>query len=84
MEKPKRAFEINIRIGADSWELVKEELERVVAHVIDHGPVCDSVSGGPGGGHVVEIFVTEGMTHERYHAELDAYLDGSKQTERIS
>lgn len=47
MEPPKqRRFRITITVDADEWHLAARELERVTDHVVDHGPVCNSVSGG--------------------------------------
>lgn len=72
---PMRAFEITIKAGADTWEGLLDDLrDLTLRHLPEHGTTCTSVSGGYSGNHTVDIRVDEAMTHDRYHAELDAYL----------
>lgn len=74
VEKPKRAFEVEIRVGGDTWEDVARHLRDLMIHIEDHGPRCSSVSGGPSVGSYVDIVERPEMTHERYHEELERYL----------
>lgn len=74
VEKPKRRFELSILISGDTWEDVKQELDRIYPHVLEHGPKCNSVSGSPSSGHVVDITERPKMTQERYIQDLEAYL----------
>lgn len=78
MNKPKRAYELVLRIGGDTWEGVVHQLMFCANHVQEHGPTCRSVMGGPGDNHSIEIEHSPDMTHERYHAELLRYLDAAK------
>ena len=73
-EKPHRAFELNIAIGGDSWPDVLQQLQELAWHIRDHGPECNSVSGGVNSNHHVQIRVDESMTSDRYHAECKAWL----------
>lgn len=71
---PRRAAEIDVRVGANNWDDAVRELKWTVEHVEDHGPSCQSVSGGPSGNHIVTVYQDPTMTHERYFEELDKYL----------
>lgn len=77
-KQPRRAFELTITIGADTWRSVEDELAFLAIHIPDHGPKCDSVMGGPCRNHIVSIHHDPEMTHDRYHEELQAYLDARK------
>jgi hypothetical protein len=74
LKPPKRAFEVKLTISADDWQGIVLEVEHLADHLEQHGPVCGSVSGGPSSSHIVEVFKNVGMTHERYHQELEKYL----------
>lgn len=80
MERPHRAFELDIHIGGDTWDEVIRDLKYLAEHVEDHGPTCSSVCGGPSGNHIVTVTRHPDMTHERYHEQNDAYL-ASKATQ---
>lgn len=73
-QKPHRRFELEIHVGADDWETVLRELQRLTAHLEEHGPACDSVSGGYDQGSWVKIVERPDQTHDKYVAELEAYL----------
>jgi hypothetical protein len=83
MNPPKRAFDLVIHCGANTWEDLVHELDRVAKHVIEHGPECNAVSGSPSAGSSVDILLDPMMTKERYFQELDAYLEevNGKKTE---
>jgi hypothetical protein len=74
MSRPQRAYTLSIEIGADTWDDVVRDLRELAGHVPDHGPTCASVSGSPSGGHIVTVKHRPDMTHDRYMAELEAYL----------
>lgn len=74
-EAPKRRFEVEIHVSGDIWADVIDTLRDLLPHIEEHGPSCDSVSGGPSRGHWVRVTERPEMTHERYHEQLDAYLD---------
>lgn len=73
--KPHRRYTLSIEIGADEWAGVVADLQHLASHIADHGEKCSSVMGGPSCGHIVDIRIDPEMTHERYMAELDAYLE---------
>ena len=77
-DRPHRAFEIDIHIGADTWEDAASEVERVMQHIIEHGQQCGMVSGGPSAGSAVTIVHRPEMTHDRYFEQLDAHLAAKK------
>lgn len=80
---PRRAFDVTIRVGADTWEAAQWALGRLIRHVIDHGPECNMVSGGYSTGSTVDIVVNHDptMTHDRYFEELQPHLDALKAQE---
>lgn len=74
MPRPKRAFELEIRIGGDTWEDVLAHVRDLLPHIEDHGLACNSVSGSPSAYHSVEITQRPEMTHERFIKELDEHI----------
>lgn len=86
MQPPKRAFELTIKIGGDTWEDVIHNVRDLLPHIEEHGQSCNSVSGSPSCGHIVDIQLHPEMTHERYHEELQAYIafrDAQKRGESL-
>lgn len=75
LETPKRRFELELHVSGDAWEDVTSTLRDLFPHIEEHGPCCDSVSGGPSRGHWVQVTERPEMTHEKYVSELDVYLD---------
>jgi len=74
MSPPRRAFELTIKIGGDTWRDVLRDLLDTARHVEQHGPQCNSVSGGYSTNHIVDVRVDPDMTHDRYVDQLEAYL----------
>jgi len=72
--KPRRRFHVAIVVDGDTWEDVAQSLRELLPHVEEHGPKCDSVSGGYSRGHFVHVVEDPEMTNEKYQAALDAYL----------
>ncbi len=81
MEKPKRKYELSLTISGDLWTDVVQQLRMLLPHIEDHGEQCDSVSGGYSGGHTVQLTVNPEQTHDKFAAELDAYLEARKGAE---
>jgi hypothetical protein len=81
-DKPKRKYELEIRMGADSYEDMLNDLidwaqtMKIESPGIDYS--TDGVSAGYHSSHSYKIAVTPDMTHERYFEELDAWLDEQK------
>lgn len=76
--RPHRAFELEIRIGGDTWEDVIHHVRDLLPHIEDHGTACNSVSGSPSAYHSVNIVHRPEMTHERFIEELDAHVAAMK------
>lgn len=76
--KPSRRFEVTIRVSGDTWDGTLAEIDRLAEHVRDHGSKCDQVSGGYSTGSWVQITERPEMTHDRFVADLDAYLAARK------
>lgn len=74
MKSPSRAFELNIKIGGDTWEDVLRNLRELASHVEDHGSNCNSVSGGYSSHHIVDVRIRPDLTHDQYSVELEEYL----------
>lgn len=73
MNQPQRAFQIEIKIGADTKQHTMSLLYEFVKDIFDDGVSCVSVGPSSGGFHTVKK--NPEMTHERYIEELDAWLD---------
>ena len=74
IKMPKRAFELELRVGGDSWDIVLNELQELVRHIRKNGQECSSVSGGYGSNHLVTITHDPSMTHDKYFEQLDQYI----------
>ncbi len=72
--RPQRCYTLSIEIGGDTWDDVIGQLRHLAEHIEDHGPECKSVGGSPSSGHVLTITHRPEQTHEKYIAELDAYI----------
>ena len=83
-DRPHRAFEIDIHIGADTWEDAAREIARVLSHVVEHGQQCSLASGGPSSGASVTIRHRPEMTHDKYFEQLDAYLVAKEAAKQVS
>ncbi len=81
MNAPKRAFELIVTIGADTWADALVEMDRLADHIREHGPRCHVVSGGCSSGAYVDIRHDPTMTPERYVEELTAYLKSRRRSE---
>ena len=73
MQEPKRRVTVTLDLGADSMEEAVEMLGQVA---YDAGTVLeDCVHSGPSVSYVLRVHENPDQTHEKYHAELDAYLE---------
>ena len=66
---PKHPFEVNIRIGGDTWEYILRTVRELSYHLEEHGPDCRLCSGGAGGCHSVDIQRRD-ISPEDYRKEL--------------
>ena len=83
-DRPHRAFEIDIHIGADTWEDAADEVERVMRHIIGCGQQCGLAYGGYSTGASVMIVHRPEMTHDRYFEQLDAHLAAKDAAKQVS
>lgn len=81
-EVPRRAFELTLRISADTWDDALAEARRVLEHIEEHGPGCNSISGGTSTGHIVAIEHRPEMTAGRYREELRAWSERQREASR--
>lgn len=77
-EPPVRALRLTLELDADTRRDMAWAL-RNLAHRIE----CDELAGGgvwggPTDGGIWELLTDPSMTHERFFAELNAYLDTKK------
>lgn len=84
---PNRRFTVTLKVGGDTWADALLELERRVMDLrVDYHPeigpagTVNACSGGPSVGSSTVIAVDPEMTHERYFAEVQRYLNSPKET----
>lgn len=74
-EKPKRKYEVWIRIAGDSEQDIKDSLDQIMFAFHEkagvRGPI---VSGSPSASFSVELEINPEQTHENYFAQLQTYL----------
>lgn len=70
---PRRAHQLAVQVGADTVEDLAWSLRRL-AEGVERGELTRGCSGGPSCGWTYEYRHDPEMTHERYFAEVDAYL----------
>ncbi len=78
VEKPKRAVEFTLKIGADNWEGVAHALRHYLWEVEAFGAIGNGCSGGSSWGDIRTVELRPEMTHERYFEALNAYLDAQR------
>lgn len=71
---PRRAFDLTLHLGGDTWQDVVELLRTLADHVVEHGPECDMVTGGCASGGHVQVIRDPAMTHDAYVAAVERYL----------
>lgn len=79
---PQRRYELNLKLGADSWDYVLRALHQIEIDLSRLAPIrtelghdYESVSGGPDYGTSIKIKFDADMTHEKYFEQLDQWLD---------
>lgn len=73
MSAPKRAFELEMKVGGDTLEDLMSTFLDFVDHIEATGKSC--VHGGPSSGGFFEIKHDPTMTHDRYIELLEKHLD---------
>lgn len=80
-EAPKRKVEIVLKIGADSRRDLASALYNLsIAVDRDEVNVGTGVSGGPNSGWMYD-YREDGLEHEEYFRQLDAYLEAQRAPE---
>lgn len=78
MESPKRAYNIEITVTADTWERLVADLEELLVHVSARGPQCDCIRGGCSSSSSVEVRHDPTMSNEKYFEQMKSYLSAQK------
>lgn len=79
-EKPKRRYELDLHLGADSLESLRGAINSILFD-IDRHPVdtpIDIVSGGYDSGYSLKCAVDTSITHDSWYEQLKVYLENTK------
>lgn len=76
--RPKRAFTLELKVGADSRKELADALCNFVDE-IERDEVTEGAWGGVSSGGSYALRVDHSMTHERYVIELGEYLTSLKE-----
>jgi hypothetical protein len=74
---PMRAFRLTLKLDADTREGMAGAL-RSLADQVDRNELTVGCYGSPSDGAIYELLSDPAMTHERYFAEMHAYLDAQR------
>jgi len=73
MERPKRAYQFSIEVGADTPEEMAWAIKQIASDIRENIN-CGTVSGGPSSGWSITLSHTPEKTHDQYIEELKTYL----------
>lgn len=76
MSAPVRAFRLTLRLDADTAMDLANALFNLSVRA-DRGELTVGTSGGSSSGYSYELLHSPEQTHEKYFAELNAYLDAA-------
>lgn len=76
---PRRAFEVEIKIGTETKEYLLWKLKEVFEQIEERGDVFNSISASPRDNSSIIVYEDPTMTLERYLKELEEYLITSAQ-----
>lgn len=77
-EKPSRRFTLHVNVEGDTLRDLKvmaREVLDTVQQRLEAGERIDLTIGGPDAGAYASLVEDAEQTHERYHQQLDAYLE---------
>lgn len=74
IERPRRKYELDLRIHGDTWEDIVRELQDLAQHAKSRGPECSSVSIGSSSGYIITVRHDPNMTGDLYQQQLEEYL----------
>jgi hypothetical protein len=79
-KEPHRRLVMRAKIEADSWSDLYGHLKSLVTQMAcnDHRLSKQSISGGYSTGHIIVIEEDEDMTHDKWAADLDAWLEAER------
>lgn len=76
MEKPRRRVEINLRIGADSWDEVRKVFHQLETELAMKQQFSSTiVSGGYASGYILCSNEDEAVTHDSWFEQNELYLN---------
>lgn len=78
-QRPKRAYQFTIEVGADTPKDMALALRQIAEDIADNIN-CGTVSGGVSSGWSITPDHAPGKTHDDWEAELKAYLDAKEGT----
>lgn len=85
-DKPCRRFEIRVSVGADTWDEACARLVDLATDLEHVNPsearMQQSCSGSPSSYTSLTVAESPEQTHEKYIAELDAYLVATREGEK--
>lgn len=73
MQEPKRRVQITLDLSADAMGDAATALRHIV-YEAERGQLHERSHTGPSTSFVLRVHENPDQTHEKYHAELDAYL----------
>lgn len=74
MSDVKRRFELSIQLSADEMPVMRRRLEEILMLLDGVEGKYSSVGGGYSSGHIVTLDEHPGQTHEKWEADLEAWL----------
>lgn len=79
--KPRRKIVVSAKIEGDSWDDIARALHQLQTDIAVQGELSKtSVSGGYSSGWIVVSDVDGSMTHDKWAADLNAWLDARHPT----
>lgn len=72
-DRPRRAIEITLKLGADDWNAVRGAINHLAYQVAADGTLGNQVSGGYSSGWTLDVSEAP-ITHDEWEAALNAYL----------
>ena len=76
--KPRRRIVFMVKIEADTWDRLSDELAHM-SREVDRGSMrSTSISGGYSCGHIVVASEDGSMDHDKWYQELNKYLEAER------
>ena len=78
VERPHRAYEIDIKAGGDTMEDLYYIVKQYMDEFFTEKQPINSTSGGSSSNAIVQARIDTSMTHDRYFEQLERYLESTK------